>query len=105
VVVANGGVSILSELTGDDRAGAWHCVNCWRCIELCPHGIDIYGLMMQRRRQEPAPPAIEGSIERICRSGCALVIRDLNVVRMMHGLDAVDIIEEKTVNLLLADPG
>ncbi len=104
VVVAHGGASILSELTGDDQQGAWHCVNCWRCIERCPHGVDIYDVMMRRRRQEPVPPAIEGSIDRICRSGCALRIRDLNALRVMHGLDRLEIIDEETVNRLLAEP-
>ncbi len=104
-VVAHGGVSILSELTGEAREGAWHCVNCWRCIEHCPHGVDIYDAMMRRRRQEAAPPAIQGSIERIRRSGCALIIQDLNSLRSMHDLDAMDIIEEQTVKRLLTEPG
>ncbi len=104
-IVVHGGASILSELTGEERRGAWHCVNCWRCIEHCPHGVDIYDAMMRRRREETAPPGIQGSLDRIRSSGCALNIRDLNALRSMQGLDAMNIIEARTVHLLLSESG
>lgn len=101
MVARSGKPSVLAGLTADTPTGAWHCVNCWKCIDVCPRDIDIYSLMMARRRQEDMPELIGKSVENITRTGCSIKVKGLNQIREMYGLKPFRMIKEKKVKILL----
>ena len=101
MVARNGKPSILSKLTANSPTGAWNCVNCWKCIDICPMGFDIYSYMMARRRQEDMPELIGKSVENITRTGCSIKLIGLNQIREMYGLKPFRMIKEKEVKILL----
>lgn len=101
MVARDGKPSILSELIADSQTGAWNCVNCWKCIDICPLGFDIYSFMMARRRQEDMPELIVKSVENINHTGCSIRLRGLNQIREMYGLKPFRMIEKKKVEILL----
>ena len=101
MVARSGRPSVLAGLTADTPTGAWNCVNCWKCIDVCPRGVDIYSLMMARRRQEEMPELIGKSVENITRTGCSIRLRGLNEIREMYGLKPLRMIKEKKVKILL----
>jgi Fe-S oxidoreductase len=101
MVVRNGKPSILSELIANSLIGAWNCVNCWKCIDICQTGFDIYSFMMARRRHEDMPELIGKSVENITRTGCSIRLRGLNQIREMYGLKPFRMIKEKEVKILL----
>jgi heterodisulfide reductase subunit C len=101
MVARSGKPSVLAGLTADAPTGAWHCVNCWKCIDVCPRDIDIYSLMMARRRQEDMPELIGKSVENITRTGCSIKVKGLNQIREMYGLKPFRMIKEKKVKILL----
>jgi len=101
MVARSGKPSVLAGLTADAPTGAWHCVNCWKCIEVCPRDIDIYSLMMARRRLEDMPELVEKSVDNISRTGCSIIVRGLNQIREMYGLKPVRLIEEQKKKILL----
>lgn len=101
MVAKSGKPSILSELTETSRTGAWNCVNCWKCIDVCPMKVDIYGIMMDRRRKEDIPELIKQCIDNISHTGCAMNLRGINHIREMYGLKPLPLIEEGKVKTLL----
>lgn len=101
MVARSGKLSVLEGLAADSPTGAWNCVNCWKCIEVCPRDVDIYSLMMARRRQEDMPELVEKSIDNITRTGCSIKVRGLNQIREMYGLKPVRLIEEQKTKILL----
>ena len=101
MVARSGRPSVLAGLIGDSPTGAWHCVNCWKCIDVCPRDVDIYSLMMARRRQENMPELIEKSVDNISRTGCSIIVRGLNQIREMYGLKPVRLIDGQKAKALL----
>ncbi|MGB3903601.1 MAG: hypothetical protein WBB22_01640, partial [Anaerolineae bacterium] len=81
---------------------SWLCSSCWRCQEVCPQGVDIHAIMMEKRREEDPPAAHEANLRRVLESGYALPIgKGINELRAIHGLDAVQLVPEKWVKILL----
>jgi len=101
MLARSGKLSVLAGLTADSPTGAWHCVNCWKCIDVCPRDVDIYSLIMARRRQEDMPELVEKSVDNISRTGCSINVRGLNQIREMYGLKPVRLIEEQKTKILL----
>lgn len=92
---------MISELNEVDCEGAWNCINCWKCMEACPLDVDIYGLMMDKRRGEEAHDLIKRSIMNITRLGSTISLYEINDIRKMHGLPPIELIEESEVKALL----
>lgn len=93
--------SIVSELNENSQVGAWNCVNCWKCIEVCPQGVDIYSFMTERRRKEDIPEIIRHSINNIINTGCSMNLQGMNEVREMYGLKPLRLIREQRLKTLL----
>ncbi len=100
-----GGHAIVTFLADPDAAdySVWLCTICWRCHQVCPTGVDIYGLMMERRRHEAAPGGYQTAFERVLRSGLALPIsqEELDQVRAAWGLEPVELPPADLVHILL----
>ena len=96
------GHSIASELNELAEDGAWNCTNCWRCIEVCPQGVDIFGFMVKRRREEEIPELIRMGIEGVLNKGFWFGDIQFNEVRESFGLPAVKLLGRKKVALLMA---
>lgn len=103
MVTAVDGHSIASELNELADDGAWNCASCWRCIEVCPRGVDIFGFMMKRRREEGVPEPIRKGIDGVFRSGFWFGDIQFNEVRESFGLPAVRLLGREKVALLMAD--
>ena len=101
VVTEMGGHSIASELNGIDGDGAWNCASCWKCIEICPQGVDIFGFMMKRRKEEGIPELIRKGIDGIFNTGFWFGDIQFNAVRESFGLPAVKLLGRKKVALLM----
>jgi heterodisulfide reductase subunit C len=102
-VWTHGTPSIVSVLNEASEEGAWHCVNCWRCMEACPSDVDIYGFMMAKRKEEEAPRGIEEGLVSITGKGCSMNIRGLNEIRETYGLRPVKLLERDKVRVLLEE--
>ena len=100
-----GGHSIASELNELGRDGAWNCANCWRCIEACTRGVDIFGFMMKRRREEEIPELIRRGIDGIFRKGFWFGESQFNEVRELFGLPTVRFLGREKVGILIGDGG
>ncbi|MDO8736993.1 MAG: hypothetical protein Q7K29_07940, partial [Thermoleophilia bacterium] len=85
------------------ETGAWNCSNCWKCEESCPVGVDIYDVMMKKRREEEAPAQYRRSYERICETGYSFPVEEINTIREMWGLRKVRLADPEKVRRLLAD--
>ena len=105
VVTGMDGHSIASELNELACSGAWNCANCWRCIEVCPQAVDIFGFMMQRRKEEEIPELIRKGIDGIFRKGFWFGDSQFNEVRGLFGLPAVRFLGREKMALLMADEG
>ena len=105
VVTGMDGHSIASELNELASSGAWNCANCWRCIEVCPRAVDIFGFMMQRRKVEEIPELIRKGIDGIFRKGFWFGDSQFNEVRGLFGLPAVRFLGREKMALLMADEG
>ena len=85
-----GGYAIVTWLADPESTGysAWLCTSCWRCQESCPGGVDIYGLMMEQRRSEPAPDGYQVAFESLLTCGLALAVpqEELDQARAAWGL-------------------
>jgi heterodisulfide reductase subunit C len=86
-----GGHAIVTFLADPEATdySVWLCTSCWRCQESCPAGVDIYGLMMEQRRQGPPPAGYEAAIEAVLACGEALEVsqEELDRVREAWGLE------------------
>ena len=100
-----GGHAIVTFLANPDATdySVWLCTSCWRCQEVCPSGVDIYGLMMEQRRREEPPAGYRAAFERVVTSGLALAIsqEELDQVRAAWGLEAVKLPHPDLVCTLL----
>lgn len=105
IVTAMDGHSIASELNELAEDGAWNCASCWRCIEACPQGVDIFRFMMQRRREEEVPELIRKGIDGILSNGFWFGDFQFNEVRESFGLSAVQFLGREKVALLMVDEG
>jgi heterodisulfide reductase subunit C len=90
-----GGHAIVTWLADPQATdySVWLCTSCWRCHEACPAGVDIYGLMMERRRGERAPAGYREAFERVLASGLALEIsqENLDQARAVWDLEPVSL--------------
>ncbi len=88
-----GGHAIVTFLADPESTdySVWLCTSCWRCQEACPQGVDIYGLMMEQRRREPAPDGYRAAFASVLACGLALEIpqEELDHMRAAWGLEAV----------------
>lgn len=100
-----GGRAIVSFLAGEETAySVWACTSCWRCQEACPAGVDIHGLMMDRRRRGPAPEGYQQAFENILACGYALCVGpEVNEVRALWGLEAAERVPPARVRTLLKE--
>ena len=83
-------VTFLAEPGATDYS-VWLCSSCWRCQEACPSGVDVYGLMMEQRRREQAPPGYRTAFELVVACGFALEVTQeaLDQVRAAWELEPV----------------
>lgn len=105
IITQMDGYSIASELNELSGDGAWSCANCWRCMEVCPQGVDIFGFMMKRRRKEEIPELIRRGIDGIFRKGFWFGDSQFNEIRELFGLPVVRFLGREKVALLMADEG
>jgi heterodisulfide reductase subunit C len=102
IVERLGAHSITSFLCGEDDYSSWLCSSCWRCQEVCPQGVDIHAIMMEKRRDEEPPPQHVSNLVSVLSFGYALAVDDsINELRRFHGLDAVDLIPGERLKVLL----
>ncbi|HJX37609.1 MAG TPA: hypothetical protein VJ714_03315 [Anaerolineae bacterium] len=102
IVEKLGAHSITSFLCGDEDFSAWLCSSCWRCQEVCPEGVDIHAIMMEKRREEEAPTGHRANLVNVLSFGYALPVENAaNELRRFHGLEAVQLISKQAVETLL----
>ena len=102
IVETLGAHSITSLLCGEEQYSSWLCSSCWRCQEVCPQGVDIHAIIMEMRREEEPPPGHEANLVNVLRSGYALPVDSgVNSSRTFHGLEPVQLISSKWVEILL----
>ena len=95
-------VTWLSDPQATDYS-VWLCTSCWRCHEACPSGVDIYGLIMERRRSEQAPAGYQDAFERVLASGLALEFSQetLDQARAVWDLEPADLPPSTVARALL----
>ena len=102
-----GGHAIVTFLADPDATdySVWLCTSCWRCQEACPAGVNIYGLMMEQRRQEPAPAGYQAAFEYVLACGLALEVsqEELDQIRANWGLEPAKLPPPDLVRTLLRD--
>ena len=104
IVERMGAHSITSFLCGDEDYSSWLCSSCWRCQEVCPEGVDIHAIMMDKRREQGPPAGHETNFRNVLQSGYALPIgAEINEMRRIHDLDAVQLIPVDWVEILLRE--
>jgi heterodisulfide reductase subunit C len=102
IVEKLGAHSITSFLCGEEEYSSWLCSSCWLCQEVCPCGVDIHAVMMEKRRGENAPKGHRQNFVNVLRFGYALPMDEgVNDLRRVHGLDAVQFIPPEWVEMLL----
>ncbi len=84
-----------------ERENPFLCASCWKCMDICPAGIDIYGMMMEARRKGRLPEDFKMSIENIINTGYSMPMRDINVIREMYGLEPIETVSPEIVKKLL----
>jgi heterodisulfide reductase subunit C len=103
IVERLGAHSITSFLCGEEEYSSWLCSSCWRCQEVCPQGVDIHSIIMEKRRQEEPPAGHESNLVNVQTFGYALRVDDsVNELRRFHGLDEVQLIPGEWVKILLS---
>ncbi len=103
IVERLGAHSITSFLCGEEEYSSWLCSSCWRCQEVCPQGVDIHSIIMEKRRQEEPPAGHESNLVNVLAFGYALQVDDsVNELRRFHGLDEVQLIPREWVKILLS---
>lgn len=99
-----GGHAIVSLLAGESDHDVWFCTSCWRCQEACPGGVDIHGLMMEQRRQQPAPEGYRRAWENVLACGYALrPSPEVNELRAAWGLEPMELVPPEQVRAVLAN--
>ena len=84
-----------------ERSDVFTCAGCWKCVEACPEGVDIYALMMRARRGSELPESYRSAVRRILATGYAMPMRGVNAIREMHGLRAVKRVKPEVIEKLL----
>jgi len=104
-----GGHAIVTFLADPDATdySVWLCTSCWRCQEACPAGVDIYGLMMEQRRQEPSPIGYRAAFEHVLACGLALEVsqEELDRMRTAWSLEPVALPPQDLARILLRGSG
>jgi heterodisulfide reductase subunit C len=96
-------VSFLADPEASDY-DVWLCASCWRCQEVCPAGVDIHALMMQLRRQGPAPERYRQAYDNVLACGYALYVGpEVNLMRAAWGLAPVELASPECARLLLRE--
>lgn len=104
VVEKLGAHSITSFLCGEEDYSSWLCSSCWLCQEICPCGVDIHAVMMEKRREQNAPTGHHQNFVNVLRFGYALPVDEsVNEVRRFHGLEEVQLIPNGWLDTLLDD--
>lgn len=102
IVERLGAHSITSFLCGEDEYSSWLCASCWRCQEICPQGVDIHTIMMEKRREQKPPEGHRANFARVLQSGYALVVDErVNELRRVYGLEPVEFVPLEWVDVLL----
>jgi heterodisulfide reductase subunit C len=102
IVERLGAHSITSFLCGEEGYSSWLCSSCWRCQEVCPQGVDIHSIMMEKRRDEEPPPHHLSNLASVLSFGYALPVDEtINDLRRLHGLEAVRLIPKQALETLL----
>ena len=100
-----GGHAIVTFLANPDATdySAWLCTSCWRCQEACPVDVNVYELMMEQRRREPAPAGYQAAFESAAACGLALEIsqEELDHMRAAWKLEPVKLPPPGLVRALL----
>ena len=104
-----GGHAIVTWLADPESTdySVWLCTSCWRCQEACPQGVDIYGLMMEQRRNEPAPAGYQTAFENLLACGLALEVpqEELDQARAAWELEPVELPPPDLARILLRGDG
>ena len=101
IVEKLGGEAVTTILGGDSVTGAWNCANCWKCIESCPAGFDIYQAIIERRGAEEAPASYREALENICRYGYIFPMEEIDRIREMWGLPPVRQVDPEIIRKLI----
>lgn len=101
MVAQAGSESITTILSGASATGAWNCSNCWKCVEICPEGVDVFAVMMGKRRQEPIPAQYRHALRNIREAGYIFPIDKVNTMREMWGLEPIEPVDPRKVRKLL----
>jgi heterodisulfide reductase subunit C len=102
IVEKLGAHSITSFLCGEEEYSSWLCSSCWRCQEVCPQGVDIHSIMMEKRREEEPPAGHQSNLVNVLSFGYALPVdQTINELRHFHGLDAVEFLSQAQLEVLL----
>ena len=102
IVETLGAHSITSLLCGEEQYSSWLCSSCWRCQEVCPQGVDIHAIIMEKRREEEPPPGHEANLVNVLSFGYALPVDDsIDDLRHFHGLEAVEFMPQAWLKILL----
>jgi heterodisulfide reductase subunit C len=102
IVEKMGAHSITSFLCGEEEYSSWLCSSCWRCQEVCPQGVDIHSIMMEKRREEEPPAGHESNLVNVLSFGYALPVdQSINELRHFHGLETVEFLSQGQLKTLL----
>ena len=88
-----------------EREDSFTCAGCWKCVEACPEGVDIYSLMMEARRRGKLPESFRMGIKYILETGYAMPVRGVNAIREMYGMSAIRKVKPEVVKKLLREVG
>lgn len=102
-----GGHALVTFLANPEARdySAWLCTSCRRCQEVCPEGVDIYGLIMAQRRREPPPAGYAEAMRSLRACGLTLQIsqKELDEMRAAWGLEPVKLPPPDLARKLLGD--
>lgn len=90
------GVCLVEDLSPEvessvlEREDKFLCANCWKCMEVCPHQVDIYGIMMEARRKRNLPESFHISVKNIISTGYSMPMRGMASIREMYGLRPIE---------------
>jgi heterodisulfide reductase subunit C len=102
IVEKLGAHSITSFLCGEEEYSSWLCSSCWRCQEVCPQGVDIHSIMMEKRREEQPPSGHQSNLVNVLSFGYALPVdQSINELRHSHGVEAVEFLSQAQLEILL----
>jgi len=86
-----------------EREDPFTCAGCWKCVEACPEGVDIYALMLEARRRGRLPESFSFALRNILDTGYSMPVRGVNAIREMYGLPPIRRVKPEVVRKLLRD--